>query len=873
MNELDQVINDIANETIPEDRIEQAAARVRAKLFPQARGAGERLRGCADYQTLIPSYLNRTLPAGRSLLLQDHTRECPACRRALDEARGGNIRTLARPVTPPLRVLPKWWAVAAAVVVALGAGALTIRQAFFTGGGRTTVATVRGILYSVSDRAVTPIFAGKEIPEGQRVRTAKDSTAMIRLGDGSLVELNERAEISVARAGRGTTIRLDRGNIIVQAAKQRLGTLDVLTPDCTVSVRGTIFAVDRGTKGSRVSVVEGSVQVAEGSARQLLKPGQQVSTDPSVATTSVADAVSWSRDAARYLAVLGEFSVIQKELQAMPSPALRYDSRLLAYVPGNAVLYAAVPNAGPALAEAEQVFQARLQESEVLRDWWNQQKDGAKMQAMVDKLRTFSDYLGDEVVFTVSGDWEGNYSQPMVLAEVKKPGLDVFLNNEFRQLSPNGAKDMPQVVPIQKPSETAQQFYSKPNGKGARAAQASGPMLIGMNDKLVAVTWNQKQMDDLGTRVAEPPQNPGSQGLLAQVRNAYTGGAGWLLCVNMEQIARHLVDRHSGSDAPKLSTGLDAMKYLIVERKDIGGKMENQATLTFNGGRYGMAAWLAEPAPMGSLDFVSPNATFAVSVVLRSPQLMISDFLTAMSARDPKFQASLDSFRQHSGIQISPSLAAPLGGEMTFAIDGPLLPLPSWKLAVEVYHPDQLEATIEQFVATFNKDTQCADCNLTLTQDQSNGRTYYTLTSSKFSYEIDYTFVDGYLLAAPNRTLLNTAIQNRATGYMLSQSDAFRGQLPAGGTLNFSGLLYHNAGRALKPLANQIGNLGGATAAQRQSIAALAANSGAGLIYLYGQNDRITIASSSGFFGLDLNSMALPALLSRAMHGTGGKTQ
>ena len=61
MNKLDQAINEISNEMIPEDRIEQAANRVRNRLFGQARTAADRIRGCADYQTLIPAYLNRTL--------------------------------------------------------------------------------------------------------------------------------------------------------------------------------------------------------------------------------------------------------------------------------------------------------------------------------------------------------------------------------------------------------------------------------------------------------------------------------------------------------------------------------------------------------------------------------------------------------------------------------------------------------------------------------------------------------------------------------------------------------------------------------------------------------------------------------------------
>ena len=50
---------------------------------------------------------------------------------------------------------------------------------------------------------------------------------------------------------------------------------------------------------------------------------------------------------------------------------------------------------------------------------------------------------------------------------------------------------------------------------------------------------------------------------------------------------------------------------------------------------------------------------------------------------------------------------------MTFAVDGPLLPLPSWKLVLEVYNPDALQATIEQFINAFNNQTQCADCKLT----------------------------------------------------------------------------------------------------------------------------------------------------------------
>ena len=78
----------------------------------------------------------------------------------------------------------------------------------------------------------------------------------MRLGDGTLIEMKDRSEFSVNQTLRGTTIHLGSGSVIVEAAKQK-DRLFLDTGDSLVAVTGTIFSANAGTKGSRVSVVEG----------------------------------------------------------------------------------------------------------------------------------------------------------------------------------------------------------------------------------------------------------------------------------------------------------------------------------------------------------------------------------------------------------------------------------------------------------------------------------------------------------------------------------------------------------------------------------------------------------------------------------------
>ena len=269
--------------------------------------------------------------AARALLFEDHVHSCVACRHALERARDGEPQRVFRLERKPSRSIAWRWAMGAAASAAVAIGVLAFSSGMLPGQHpiRASVQSVDGSLYSGSGVESRLILAGYQLRNADEVRTAKGSRAVLRLLDGSLVEMGERSDVSVSRAWKGTTIHLDGGQVIVQAAKQRSGRLYVATDDGLVSVKGTIFSVNRGTKGSRVAVIEGVVRVDYGERTTELHAGEETTSSASVSKVPIKNEIAWSRDAAKYLALLGDFAVLQKQFAAIPGPGLRYNSDLL----------------------------------------------------------------------------------------------------------------------------------------------------------------------------------------------------------------------------------------------------------------------------------------------------------------------------------------------------------------------------------------------------------------------------------------------------------------------------------------------------------------------------------------------------------------
>ena len=93
-------------------------------------------------------------------------------------------------------------------------------------------------------------------------------------------------------------------------------------------------------------MIEGEVHLDHSGDDRVLRAGEQATTSTSIEAIPVKEEIAWSRNAARYAQTLASLTALQKELNAVAKPGVRYSTRLLDMMPENTVLYAALPNLG-----------------------------------------------------------------------------------------------------------------------------------------------------------------------------------------------------------------------------------------------------------------------------------------------------------------------------------------------------------------------------------------------------------------------------------------------------------------------------------------------------------------------------------------------
>ena len=789
------------------------------------------IESCENVRLLLTAYREGSLPTDRALLVKAHLRECGVCLRRFHSGSGAVDWSAPKvmPARKPVRPWAMGWAMAASL--ALAATGLFLYKAYWQvpAGVRAAVQSIDGSASLITDSGDRLLTAGAELKEGDQLRTSGGSHAVLLLADGSTVEMNERSAVSVGARGRNMTVDLDHGAVIVKAAHRSSGHLYVKTDDCSVAVTGTVFSVNSGIKGSRVAVLQGAVEVAHAGVKSTIEAGNEFTTTQNLAPEPVSEQVAWSPNRDQYIELLAQFSVLQHRIGQIALPQ-RYGSDLLDRMPGNTELYVSIPNLGDFVSQAKAIFEDQLKQSPVLQQWWNNGKQNktAELDALVNKVHDLSQYLGDEMVVVALKQQNGGGFA--VVADVQRSGLADLLKQQF-------ATEAHGKLTVLDES-TLNNTIGDPQGKNAYA-------LVGTK---VVIFSN--SIDTLKTIDAQ--MNAGSSGFAAsdfgqRIKAAYDRGAGVILAANLQEMLRGVAN-HGGqhSDAFLQQSGLADVRYLIAEHRETNGTPENHLNVQFSGTRQRVASWLGAPAPVGSLDFVSTNAALAVAGVSKDPTAIVDD-LMAMMAADKNGMENFNKTQSELGIDIRNDLAGNLGGEFLFALDGPVLPTPSWKAVIEVRDSERFEATFERLAQAVNSHLQGKDAHgVTIEASQAGGQTFHTVHNSSTGIVVaEYTYANGYMIVAPTRALLMDALRVHATGDSLGHSASFKALLPVDQNENYSAVAYQNLGPVLTPLLSQM------SGPSADALKKLASDSHPTAICAWGKDAGIEAASNSNLFGFD----------------------
>ena len=840
-NRLDKILDetlDAIRDEHPNVDAERAAAdaawaRIAAELPSEAeQQQDDTILGHEDFQALIPSYLAGDLAGAKVLLLEDHVSECVPCRRALKEARSG-VQRRAVATKKKRSAASVWgWRAAAAAMLIFALIGIDVQTNLFTirAEGLITIERVEGQVMQVTDDGgVVPVKSGDQLSfdQVQALRTGKNSGATFRMDDDSVVEMNERAQLAVLtkkkfwQRGRGNgVIELDRGSIIVEASPQGSGNLFVETPDTDVAVTGTVFAVNSGVKGSRVSVIEGSVDVAfEGDRNdeRQLTPGQQATSHSRLGRVAIEDEISWSSKKLEHLALMAEVTRTLRDIElALDWPALRYDTTLLDLAPEQTSFYVAIPNISQQIADGYGMLQGKIAENAVLAQWWNDSVEGSEQQdqlaEMIGRIESYGAQLGAEVVVTMSFD--GNdLGEPLIYAELRdEKGYTEMLRNDLEtQGVTNVAFHGDLTMPL-----NAESYVSTSGG-------------------YVAIAPSSFELDRFNARAEQRGSTFGDSSFHASLAELYREGAEWIVAAD---VAR-MMPESSEADA----LGLSSLEHVIAERKYKDGMSESRFVATFDEPRQGLASWLDEPGPMGSLDFVSGNASFAASFAMRQPTALMEELLALAGADRAEIDEGMARFEEETGLNLQDDILDAMGGEFTIAFDGPIVPVPSWKMVLEVYDSARLQQTLEQLVDLINEHALNEGSKGLEIKEQ--GR-FYTLTSLDVGLSAHYSYVDGYLIAGPSRALIQQSLSNRRNGLTLVNSAKFQQALPADAEVNFSAVVFQDLGSVLGPFARTLGAMSQRFSQQEQQILTEFGSTMTPSVTLaYGEPERLVFVNSS----------------------------
>jgi type II secretory pathway pseudopilin PulG len=553
----------------------------------------------------------------------------------------------------------------------------------------------------------------------------------------------------------------------------------------------------------------------------------------------------WAQEfEAKYPGLLAEFGQLFKKLQRdVQLPAARRESRLLPLLPESTMSYGAFPNYGDAASQVLAVFREELKESSVLREWWQHGQAatvGPKIQDSLAKFSQLNQYLGEEIA--VSGTMEGKEPNLLIVAEIRKPGLKKYLQQVITELA---GKSKPGVLVLD-PQELAA-VETKP---------AAGDLLVLVRPDFVVGALDMATLRKFNSRLDQA-----SRGFVAtpfghKVDQAYAGGVTMVAAADLQKLLSKIPQTPNADQVTLQRSGFSEMKFLVWDHTRLNGETVSEAELSFTGPRRAAAAWLAKPATLGTLEFVSPKAIVAGTVVLANPTRVFDDYKEITGTASAAIFANLAQAEQVMKLSLRDDLLGCLAGEITLELDSVTPPKPEWRAILKASDSKHLQQTLSSLLKTAQFRAE---------EFEEEGTTISTveIPTGQGRLNIGYAIVDGYWILGSSREAVANAIHLHTSGGSLGKSKKFLAALPPNHTAEASALFYQD------PIAMASLRLRGFSPEMAKSLADAGSEGVPGLIALYGEESAIREASRGGDFDvpamLIVAAIAIPNVLRSKM--------
>ena len=542
------------------------------------------------------------------------------------------------------------------------------------------------------------------------------------------------------------------------------------------------------------------------------------------------------QDLKKYPGVVTELAQLLKKVHdGVQFPAPRGQSVLLPLLPESTIFYAAFPNYGDASHQALTIFQREVKENPDLRAWWEHVElagNEPKVEDSLEKIYQLSQYLGDEIVISAATSESHAHPSLLILAEARKPGLKDFIQQQKKDFAGKSSPSI-RVLDVQ---ELA----------AAKDKPTEQELVILVRPDFVVGALGVADLRSFNARLESKSREFASTPFGQRVAQAYEGSVTVIGALDFQRVLNQV---GAGTDENKKilqQTGFADAKYLVLEHKSVAGQATSQVELSFTGPRRGVASWLAAPGPLGSLDFVSPKAVMAGSVLLKNPAQIFDDVKVLATASNPNALAALPQMEEGLKLSLREDLLGRLGGEITLEIDSLAPPDRIWKAILKANDPDGLQATLSTLLAA---------AKISALQSEEDGVTYHTarIPSGQKTVEIGYAFVDGYLVIASSREAVTEAVRLHRTGESLAKSRKFLASLPPGNLSEVSALLYED------PIAMAALSMRQVSPEAAELFSQSTEETTAAVICAYGEESALREASRSG--GVDAGAVLVVAAI------------